>query len=196
MFIGRSLLFKTAVIDLTVLNVLGNVTVPPSLIWTPPHSMVKVVELSRETKSTIHTPTRCIARFLRMSSYGHATVIKTDNRIMPGIVIRIAWVSCARRKYSWDRTETSREINSSISTWASIHSSPLNSKSRGVITCYENPAANQCVPTAVVIVKPLFDRSVKALPAVTFVELTIPIDTTRTEANERGNVTQAVPAAP
>ena len=56
--------------------------------------------------------------------------------------------------------------------------------------------ANQCVPTAVVIVNPVVDRSVKALPAVTFVELLIPVNTTRTEANERGNVTQAVPAAP
>lgn len=94
-----------------------------------------------------------------------------------------------RCKCSWKGyvNRTAGKINSG---------SPLDRKPGGIITCYENPAANQCVPTAVVIVKPLFDRSVKALPAVTFVELTIPIDTTCTEANERGNVTQAVPDAP
>ena len=73
--------------------------------------------------------------------------------------------------------------------------SPLNRKPGGIITCYENPVANQCVPTAVVIVNPVVDRLAKALPAVTFVELLIPVNTTRTEANERGNVTQAVPSA-
>ena len=60
---------------------------------------------------------------------------------------------------------------------------------------YENPTAIQLVPTAVVIVNPEFDRPVKALAAVTFVVLFIPVDTTCTEVNERGNVTQAVPAA-
>ena len=52
--------------------------------------MVKVVELSRETESAIHTPTRRSARILRMSSNSHATVIEVNDRVTPRIVIRIA----------------------------------------------------------------------------------------------------------
>lgn len=57
---------------------------------TVPQTIVNPVELSRETESTIHTPTRRSTRILRMSSNSHATVIEVNDRVTPRIVIRIA----------------------------------------------------------------------------------------------------------